>query len=200
MVSYAMLDRSLVPAAGREPSRRLRVIKAARSHLSAITAIYLDNLSSGIATFEDPAPDQRVMSTRLDAVLAAGLPALVAVDERGQVRGFAWARPFRERAAYRLTVENSIYVASDARRQGIGRLLMDSLIEACQAAGCRQMVAVIGNARNQASIALHKAAGFVPAGYFPGAGCRRLPDGSLEEVEMVMMQRSLVGGTVIGHA
>lgn len=179
---------------------RVRLAEARDEHLAAITLIYRHGVSTGTATYEDPLPDEAAMAGRLAAVRAAGLPALVALGEEGRVLGFAWARPFRERAGYRLSVENSIYVAADARRQGVGSLLLERLIQACRALGCRRMVAVIGDARNAASIALHREAGFETAGFFPGLGMRPRPEGGLEEVDVLMMQCCLAGSNLVGHA
>ena len=101
------------------------------------------------------------------AVREAGLPAYVAVDGDGRVLGFCWARPFRPIAAYSRTVEDSIHVASDARRHGVGRALLEALIAACGKLGCRQMIAVVGDARNLASIRLHESLGFKAVGFLP---------------------------------
>ncbi|SNB52408.1 phosphinothricin acetyltransferase [Arboricoccus pini] len=179
---------------------RVRLAEARDEHLAEITAIYRHGVSTGTSTYEDPLPDEGEMAQRLEAVRTAGLPAFVALGEEGRVLGFAWARPFRERAGYRLSVENSIYVAANARRQGVGSLLLEKLIQACRALGCRRMVAVIGDARNAASIALHRDAGFETVGFFPGLGVRPRPEGGLEEVDVLMMQRCLAGSNVVGHA
>ena len=180
-----------LPVAGRVGERRLdfSVVDARPEHVPAITAIYLEQIASGLGTFEDPLPDAAEMARRLGDVRAAGLPAFVAVDEAGRVLGFAWARPFRALAAYRTTVEDSIHVGSEARRHGVGRALLEALIAACAAQGCRQMIAVVGDARNRASIRLHRSLGFKPVGFLPAAGHK--PGGL---VDVVLLQRALQPG------
>ena len=178
-----------LPVAGRVGERRLdfTVADARPEHVPAITAIYLEQIASGLGTFEDPLPDAAEMARRLDAVRAAGLPAFVAQDAEGRVLGFCWARPFRPLAAYSATVEDSIHVASDVRRHGVARALLEALIVACGERGCRQMIAVVGDARNRASIRLHESVGFKPVGFLPSAGMK--PSG---EVDVVLLQRALL--------
>lgn len=168
---------------------------AAEAHLPAIVTIYRDALSSSTASWEDPVPDLTEMRRRLAEVREAGLPWLVATRGRGLVAGFAHLRPFRERAAYRLTVEDSVYVARHARRHGVGRALLAALVEIAQAQGMRQMLAVVGDARNRASVRLHEAQGFKPVGFLPGAGAR--PDASCD---VLLLQRALRPESTIGRA
>lgn len=166
---------------------------AGDAHLEAMAAIYRQQLEDGLGTFEDPVPDAAELGRRLAAVRAEGLPAIVAVDAVGQVLGYCWARPFRPLAAYRGTVEDSIHVAREARRRGVGQALLAELIDACIGLGYRQMLAVVGDARNHASISLHQSAGFAVVGVLPGAGAK--PDGA---VDVVMLQRSLDASGVGG--
>ena len=107
------------------------------THLPEMAAIYREQIAAGLGSFEDPLPDAAELGRRLAAVREAGLPAYVAVDGDGRVLGFCWARPFRAIAAYSKTVEDSIHVASDARRHGVGRALLEALIAACRKLGCR---------------------------------------------------------------
>ena len=116
--------------------------------LKAIRAIYAHHVLYGLASFEEEPPDLAEIARRRAALLALGLPYLVA-ERAGAVSGFAYAGPFRPRPAYRHTVENSIYVAPDAAGHGLGRLLLGALIERCSAGGFRQMVAVIGDSPKQ---------------------------------------------------
>jgi len=122
-------------------------------------------------------------------VLALGLPYLVAADDLGLVRGYAYAALYRQRSAYRFTVEDSIYVAPDSLRRGTGRALLGALIERCSRTRYRQMVAVIGDSGNLASIALHDRLGFKRIGVQPAIGFKqgRWIDG-------VLMQRALGPG------
>ncbi|MFO1047972.1 MAG: N-acetyltransferase family protein [Geminicoccaceae bacterium] len=179
---------STQPVAGRGGSRRLdfTVAAAEERHLPDMAAIYCEQIAAGLGSFESPLPDAAELGRRLADVRAAGLPAFVALDAAGRVLGFCWARPFRPLAAYSATVEDSIHVASDARRNGVARALLEALIAACAERGCRQMIAVVGDARNHASIRLHESLGFRPVGFLAGAGMK--PGG---EVDVVLLQRAL---------
>ena len=137
--------------------------------LAAITAIYADSVLNGTGTFELDVPSAGEMRARLVAPAALGLPVLTAEID-GQVAGYAYAGPYRLRAAYRYMVEDSIYVAEGFRGRGVGKALLDALMSACEAMGMRQMVAVIGDSANAGSIALHAAAGFEQVGVFHAAG------------------------------
>jgi L-amino acid N-acyltransferase YncA len=136
----------------------------------AIARIYGHWVSHGVASFETEPPGAAEMARRRDAILAGGYPYLVAVDGAGAVLGYAYAGPYRARPAYRFTVENSIYVAPEAGRRGIGRLLLPALVERCTARGYRLMVAVIGDSANAGSIGLHATCGFAHAGLLPAVG------------------------------
>ncbi len=137
--------------------------------LPAVTAIYAWNVLHGTGTFELDAPAEPEMARRRDDVLSKGLPWLV-VERRGQVLGFAYANHFRPRRAYRFCLEDSVYLAADARAQGLGRLRLAELMARCEAAGARQMLAVIGDSGNGASIGVHRALGFEHVGVMKAAG------------------------------
>jgi phosphinothricin acetyltransferase len=156
--------------------------------LKAIQAIYAHHVLIGVASFEEKPPDTDEIARRRASVIALGLPYLV-VERTGRVSGFAYAGPFRPRPAYRHTVENSVYVAPDAAGHGLGRLLLGVLIERCSAQGYRQMVAVIGDSANSASIAFHAAMGFRQVGVFSSTGFK-----FGRWVDTVLMQRSLGEG------
>ena len=177
-----------LPASGPAVEGRLdfTVEPARAAHLQEMAEIYREQAMAGLGSFEDPLPDAAELGSRLEAVAEAGLPAYVAVDGHGRVLGFCWARPFRAIAAYRATVEDSIHVARDARRHGVGRTLLEALVAACIQLDCKQMIAVVGDARNLASIRLHESLGFKAVGYLPGAGHK--PSGP---VDVVLLQRSL---------
>jgi L-amino acid N-acyltransferase YncA len=158
--------------------------------IPTITAIYAHWVTHGLASFEVEPPEAAEMARRRDAVLASAFPYLVAEAPEG-VLGYAYASAYRTRPAYRFTVENSVYVAPGAGRRGIGLALMEEVIARCTAAGFRQMVAVIGDSGNAASIALHKRAGFSPAGLLQAAGWKHG-----RWVDSVLMQRPLGDGAV----
>ena len=161
--------------------------------LSAITAIYAWNVQNGTGTFELEPPDPAEMSRRRDDVLSKGLPWLV-LERDAQVCGYAYANHFRPRPAYRFCLEDSIYLARDAVGQGHGRTLLAELVARCEAAGARQMLAVIGDSNNQGSIGVHRALGFTDVGVMKDAGWK-----FGRWIDVVLMQRSLgVGATTPG--
>jgi phosphinothricin acetyltransferase len=151
-----------------KPSPILR--DATPADIPAITAIYGHAVRTGLASFEYEPPDETEMARRYRAVVDGGFPYIVATDEAGDVLGYSYASTYRPRAAYRFSVENSIYVAADGHGRGVGRALLNELIARCTALGFRLMIAVIGDSANAASIGLHGACGFAPAGKLPNVG------------------------------
>jgi phosphinothricin acetyltransferase len=138
--------------------------------IAAITRIYAHAVRHGTASFELDPPDEVEMTRRMAAIRDGGFPYLAA-DVNDQLAGYAHAGFFRTRPAYRFTIEDSIYIAPDQQACGIGRALLDQLIEESTARGFRQMIAVIGDStRQQASIRLHATAGFTLVGIFPNVG------------------------------
>ncbi len=135
----------------------------------AIAEIYAHHVLHGTASYETEPPDTAEMTRRMDRVLGSGWPWLVAEAADGTMLGYAYATQFRDRAAYRFVCEDSIYIRDAARGQGVGKALLAALIEACTAAGFRQMIAVIGGAE-PASEALHARLGFTLAGRLSGIG------------------------------
>ncbi len=182
------MDLLTLPVTARPAERRLDFsIEAADTrHLVQMAAIYREQIEDGIGSYEDPIPDAAELGRRLATVDEAGLPGYVAVDGDGHVLGFCWARPFRAIAAYQATVEDSIHVARHARRHGVGRALLEALLLACSQLDCREMIAVVGDARNLPSIRLHESVGFKVVGFLSGAGMK--PSGP---VDVVLLQRSL---------
>jgi L-amino acid N-acyltransferase YncA len=154
-----------------------------------IAAIYRPQVLAGVATFELVPPDAGELARRLADIGTLSMPYLVA-EVDGVVAGFAYASTYRARPAYRHTVEDSIYVDDAYARRGIGRALLDALIDRCAARGLRQMVAVIGGSDNAASIHLHRACGFAPAGVLPATGWKLG-----RWVDSVLMQRALGHGS-----
>ncbi len=164
-------------------------IRAARpADLSEIQAIYAHHVLHGTGTFEELPPSVEEIGVRLARGLEAGYCWLVAADETG-VLGFAYYGPFRERSAYRRTVENSIYVREDLRGQGVGKALGMELIERATAAGFRQMVALIGDSDNVASIGMHASLGFTRSGVMRATG-----EKFGRVLDVVIMQRRLSAG------
>jgi phosphinothricin acetyltransferase len=157
--------------------------------LPAITAIYGHHVIHGLASFEIEPPSVEEMQRRYAAVVEGGYPYLAAVED-GNVLGYAYASAFRTRPAYRYTVEDSVYVAPQAQSRGVGRALLTRLIGACEARGFRQMLAVIGDSGNAASIALHRGCGFAPPTVFAATGFKQG-----RWVDTVLMQRALGAGS-----
>ncbi|VFR75699.1 GCN5-related N-acetyltransferase [plant metagenome] len=173
------------PAAAAAPF----VIRDAQpSDFDAIQDIYRHHVLHGLATFEEVPPDAAELRTRHDNIVGQGLPYLVAVRD-GQVLGYAYASAYRPRPAYRYTVEDSIYLAHDAGRQGLGAALLAALIQRCEQGPWRQMIAVIGNSENQGSIAVHTRLGFTLTGIQPNTGYKLG-----RWVDTVLMQRALGPG------
>ncbi len=156
--------------------------------LAAITAIYAWNVEHGSGTFELDPPSLPEMTGRREDVLAKGLPWLV-VERAGSVLGYAYANHFRPRPAYRFALEDSVYLAPQARGQGLGRLLLAELLARCEALGARQMFAVIGDSANAASIGVHRTLGFDDVGVMRGAGWK-----FDRWLDVVIMQRALGPG------
>ena len=162
---------------------------AKTADIPAITRIYAHAVEHGTASFELTPPDETEMARRMRDLMGKGFPYLVAEID-GVLAGYAYAGPFRSRPAYRLTVENSVYIAPDTHRRGIGRALLTALIEAAQANGFRQMIAVIGDSTKQAaSIGLHEALGFRHVGILEHVGFKHG-----RWLDSVLMQRALGEG------
>ena len=163
---------------------------AADSDVAAIAAIYAHHVRFGLGSFEEEAPSLEDIAQRRAAVVARSLPFIVAaIGDR--VVGYAYANPYRPRSAYRYALEDSIYVAADCTRRGIGRALLARLIDICAAQNYRQLVAVIGDSANTASIRLHEELGFTRIGVLPAIGFKHG-----RWVDSVLMQRPLGQGAM----
>jgi L-amino acid N-acyltransferase YncA len=161
---------------------------ATPADIPAITRIYAQSVRTGTASFELDPPTEEEMTRRMRVLLDGGFPYLVAEID-GALAGYAYAGPYRTRPAYRFTVEDSIYIDPAAQRRGVGRALLDRLIEEATRRGFRQMIAVIGDSRQTPSIELHRAAGFRMVGNFENVGYK------FERwLDSVLMQRPLGDG------
>jgi L-amino acid N-acyltransferase YncA len=172
MTSVATTSKALVRAAKPED-------------MAAVTAIYAHFVETSTATFDLVAPDEAEMLRRRQTVLDRGLPYLVAELE-GYVVGYSYASPFRPRDGYRFTVEDSIYVRSDCKGHGVGKMLLSELISICQQDGLHSMIACICGI-NVPSVSLHASLGFLPVGTLPEVG-RKFG----EWLSISLMQRVLV--------
>jgi L-amino acid N-acyltransferase YncA len=153
--------------------------------VAAITRIYADAVNNGTATFELEPPVEAEMARRQKALLADNYPYVVA-ERSGMVAGYAYVSHFHTRPAYRWSVEDSIYIDPQFHGQGLGRLLITRLVADAEARGFRQMIAVIGDSANAASIALHAGAGFRLIGTLKSVGFKHG-----RWLDTVVMQRPL---------
>ena len=158
---------------------------AADGDLAAITGIYAHHVRHGTASFETEAPGCEEMARRRAAIVERALPYVVAELE-GRVAGYAYAAPYRPRPAYRFTVEDSVYVDPEQTGRGIGRWLITEVIRLSAEAGAKQMVAIIGDSANGASIRLHERAGFRQVGVLRDVGLK-----FGQWLDTVIMQRAL---------
>ena len=167
----------------------LAIRPAVSADIPAITRIYAHAVEHGTASFELTPPDEAEIARRMNDLTGKGYPYL-AGEIDGALAGYAYAGPYRARPAYRLTVEDSVYIAPDRHRRSIGRALLAALIEATAARGFRQMIAVIGDSpRQAASISLHEALGFRHVGILQDVGFKHG-----RWLDSVLMQRALGDG------
>ncbi len=166
----------------------MEVRPAALGDLPAIQAIYAHHVLHGLASFEEEPPSVQELERRYHDVIARGLPYIVA-ETGGAVGGYGYCSPYRARSAYRYALEDSIYIRHDMTGRGIGKRLLEELIRRCEGLGYRQVIAVIGDSANAASIGVHAACGFVRVGTLRSVGFK-----FGRWVDSVFMQRPLGPG------
>jgi len=147
----------------------IQIRKAEDSDVGAITEIYAHHVLHGTGSFEIDPPDAREMARRMADIVSRSLPYLVAESDNNII-GYAYATPYRPRFAYRFTLEDSVYVHHDHSGRGVGAALLEELIRRCKDWGCRQLVAVIGDSQNKASVRVHEKLGFQHSGVLHGVG------------------------------
>jgi L-amino acid N-acyltransferase YncA len=157
----------------------------APSDIAAVTRIYAHAVEHGTASFEIEPPAEAEMARRQQMLLEKGYPYLIA-EVGGTLAGYAYAGPYRDRRAYDWCVEDSVYVAPEFHRKGVGRLLLTRLIAEAQLRDFRQMLGVIGDSANTASVAVHAAVGFRLIGPFQSIGFKHG-----RWLDTVLMQRAL---------
>ena len=168
--------------------QRIVVRDSTEADMPAVQRIYAHYVLYGLASFEESPPSVAELKRRRGEVSDHGLPYLVAEID-GAVAGYGYAAPYRTRSAYRYTVEDSVYADNALGRRGIGSALLSTLITRCESGDWRQMIAVIGDSRNAASIGLHERLGFRLVGTFRSVGFK------LDRwVDTVLMQRQLGTG------
>ncbi|WP_299615271.1 GNAT family N-acetyltransferase [Pelagibius sp.] len=170
-------------------NRIVRVRDARTADMPAIQIIYAREVTQGLASFEEAPPAVGELLARHARILEQGLPYLAA-ELDGQLVGYGYASAYRPRAAYRYTVEDSVYVAAGAQGRGVGRALLSALVARCEAGPWRQMIAVIGDSANRGSVALHERLGFRRVGTLTSVGFK-----FGRPVDTVLMQRALDGGS-----
>ena len=176
---------------GRTSAETITLRDVADSDMAVIQRIYATEVLIGVSSWEQEPPSLNEMVRRRGASVVSGYPYRVALWN-GTVAGYTYASPYRTRVGYRYTVESTIYVAKDARGLGVGRRLIEDLIERCEARGYRQMIAVIGDSRNLQSIEFHSRMGFNQAGLIKSIGFK-----FGRWMDSVIMQRPLGSGDTI---
>ncbi len=156
--------------------------------LPQITAIYAHHVLHATGTFETEPPTIADMTARRADVLSKGLPYLVAEDD-GKIAGFTYGNWFKPRPAYRYSVEDSIYLAPELHRKGLGRALLAELLARCEAVGIRKMMAIVGDSANLGSVGVHLALGFTQVGKIESCGWKF---GQWRDI--VIMQKTLGAG------
>jgi phosphinothricin acetyltransferase len=139
----------------------------------------------GVASFEETPPSVDDLRGRLASVLSHGLPYMVAEID-GTIAGYCYATPYRPRAAYRNTIEDSIYIDNAFRGRGLGRILLEALIARCETGPWRQMVAVIADGGSGGSLSLHRSLGFELVGTLKAVGFKHG-----RWLDTTLMQRTL---------
>ena len=166
----------------------MQLREARPDDLPAIHSIYAHHVLHGMASFEEEPPSLEELGRRYRDVVERGLPYLVA-EYGAEVAGYGYCAPYRARSAYRHALEDSIYIRHDMAGRGIGKRLLDELVKRCEGLGYRQIIAVIGDSGNAASIGVHAACGFLRVGTLRSVGFK-----FGRWVDSVFMQRPLGPG------
>lgn len=167
---------------------KLEVRPVADTDMAAIQLIYAHHVLHGLASWELTPPDVAELTARRNHTLEGGYPYVVAILD-GQLAGYAHAGPYRYRPAYRFTVENTVYLHPELQGRNIARPLLQRVIDECTARGYRQMIAVVGDSGNHASIRFHEKMGFRQVGLLEGIGWK-----AERWLDSVMMQLNLGPG------
>jgi L-amino acid N-acyltransferase YncA len=167
----------------------MNIREAVSGDIAAMTIIYEHAVLHGTGTYELEPPDEAQMARRFVYFTGNSFPWLAA-EEDGVILAYAYASPFRTRLAYRWAIEDSVYVSPQAKGKGIGKALLQRLIEICEGQGYHQMIAMIGGGKcNKGSVALHESLGFAHSGTIAGSGFK-----FGQWIDTVIMQKALNGG------
>ena len=171
-----------------EPGFEYALRRAEPQDLPQVLAIYNHYVANSTVTFDEHPLALSDLRSKFDQVRGLGFPFLVAESPGGQVLGYAYVFPWKLRAAYRFTVESSIYLGPAATGKGLGRVLMAELLDQCRQAGIREIVAVIADQGAEASVALHHGFGFTEIGRLGRVGYK-----FDRWLGTILMQKSLTG-------
>jgi phosphinothricin acetyltransferase len=138
--------------------------------LPNVREIYNHYVANSTVTFDEIPMTLKALRSKFQHLSKLGMPFLVAESPSGQILGYAYVYPWKEKAAYRFTVENSIYLGPAATGKGLGRALLTELIARSKAAGLKEIIAVIADKGAEASIAMHKSFGFKEIGHMGKVG------------------------------
>jgi phosphinothricin acetyltransferase len=162
------------------------VVDATESDLPDVLALYRHYVRNSVVTFDEKPPTLAQFRSKFRHLQKLGYPFRVARSPQGTLLGYAYVFPFREKSAFRKTVESSIYLGPAATGRGLGTVLLTDLIDACTKAGLKEIIAVIADQGAEASLALHQKFGFVETGRMGKVGFK------FERwIGIILMQRSL---------
>ncbi|MCU1577804.1 MAG: phosphinothricin acetyltransferase [Rhodoglobus sp.] len=160
----------LKPAPQPEPPFEYTIRDATTADLPHVREIYNHYVMNSTVTFDEEAMTLADLKHKFQKITTKKMPFLVAESPRGQLLGYAYVYPWKEKAAYRFTVENSIYLGPASTGKGLGKVLLRELIERSKAAGLKEIIAVIADRGAEASIAMHKSFGFKEIGHMGKVG------------------------------
>lgn len=163
----------------------MKIVNAEEKHIPAIRDIYAHHVIHGTGSFETDPPDTHEMLARLEKIHSLGLPWIVALQE-DRVIGYCYLTRYRERYAYRYTLEDSIYIDPAAQRQGAGKALLRHVIDWAETHGYRQLIAMVGDSNNQGSLKVHQQVGFTEIGTQKDVGFKHG-----RWLDTVLLQRTL---------
>ena len=164
------LPRHLRPEPATEPPFAYELRDATARDIPHMLEIYNHYVANSTVTFDEDPLTLKEMRHKFADAERLGYPWLVAVSPRGQILGYAYVLPWKPKAAYRFTVENSIYLGAAATGKGLGKALMKELLPRAKAAGVKEVVAVIADRGADASIRLHEQFGFKEIGHMGKVG------------------------------
>ncbi len=178
--------RHLVPTAPSQAAFSYTLREATTEDLPSVLALYRHYVRNSVVTFDEKPPTLRAFRAQFEHTQKLGYPFVVAQSQNGDILGYARVQLFRDKAAFRHTVESTIYLGPASTGRGLGRALLTELIDRCEAAGIREMIAVIADSGAEASLALHEKLGFTETGRMGKVGYK-----FGRWIGIVMMQKSL---------